>query len=1706
MFVSDWYGRVKVFDSVDDTSPTLAVDIVTEVHSFGDRGLLGMKLDPQFGTAGHNYIYLGYAYDTPMGSAITPKTEFADGSDNCKNEPPYTDCLVSGRVVRIALNPATGVAAAGAAEPPQQQLVQSWCQQFNSHSMGDLEFDSEGALLVSGGEGANYNVADYGQFENPCGDPENAGGSLRAQDVRSSGDQTDYSGSIIRIDPATGEPLADNPLFADADVRARRILAFGLRNPFRFELRPGTDEIYVGDVGQANWEELNRFASPPASGASAFNFGWPCYEGADGANAVMTAWQSRANEGHAPLCKTLYETPNLVTAPLFAYGHGSPAGYLFEGDACNPAPGAAFSGLAFYNPAGVSADDAFPAQYQGALFMADAARGCIWTMGLDGSGQPDPTDVANFATGDGAGKISPVDIVQGPDGALYAPNFYNDSIEQIRYIGSNSPPTAQLQADKVDGPMVGGEFEVEFDASGSSDAEGDAIEYSWDLDGDGQFDDGSDQPTAEWTYTSETNVVAKVRAEDEFGRADEASVNLYPGDLGPPVPTIEAPSADLEWAIGDTLDYAGSAVDPDGDPVTDFKWRISIQHCPDDCHEHPYIEPETASGSFAAPPHEYPSHLSFVLTATDSRGRSAASAPLESFPEVVEVGLASDPPGVPLTFDGEPGSAGPFKLIAGGTAAVSAPATAIVDGISYVFSGWSDGGARVHDFTGLESETLTATYEAAGATPPAAVYWGGTIKGEVYGMAGEAPKTPAVWERFEHDAGKEVTFVNTGQTWGQFDTATMQKAIDGGAIPLVTMDTPASVTMQDVAEGKQDTQIRAWAKAAKAFGYPFMLRPWREVNGGWYAWGRDPNFIDAWRHFHDLVEEEGATNVTWAWIVNTIWSDPASDPTPYYPGDAYVDWVGMDAYNWGRNIVQPDIWLSPEQAIGPTLDVLEAVAPDKPVALTEVASSEYAGNKASWIRDLLDSYLPNHPNIKALIWFNWNIQQGGLRYDWQIESSTTAEQAFRDGIQSSEYLSVRPPLTPLAKVPMPYWPGPAKPLVGGSGPVALGDGIWSPATELGAGGGDERGARLAIGPDGTITAVWGHYDGSNWVIQARRIGAGGTSLGPVHQLSAAGADAFDARVAVGPDGTATVVWKRFNGSDFVIQERRIGPSGTPEAAAHDLSLPGQFTGQPQVAARPDGGAVVVWQRHNASRDVTRIQSAVIRPNGTATACCFDLTDAAFNRNGFEPQVAVAPDSTAIVVWNRHNGSEQIVQARKLATTGVPAATTYDVSTSGRNAIESEVAIMPSGKAIVSWTRFDGTKWVVQARQLNAAGEPAPSGYDVSEGSGHAIQPHLAALPDGSAAIVWKQLVDGRFVVKERRLGADGVPAAGVYDLSAAGADAHEPRIAVGVDGSASVVWSLDDEAGKVVQVRRIAADGTPAADTVNLSEPGANAGAPFVASGGDSSVAVAWRRFDQVQDHVQFAAFGLPAVSIDPSSHDFGSVVVGAGPSQPRTFTIGNPGSTSLKVSSIALEGGGAGQFRLQDPSSCASATLAPRSTCQVSVTFEPSALGGFEAQLRVNSNAFFGSDTGAVQGVGVAAPPAGTATAPIAGAGTTAPKIESPSNSFRFGRIKLNRKLGTARLAVWLPGPGSLRFGGKGIAALSRSGKRTAPVRNVTGQGTVLLDIGAVGAKRVALLKRGRVKVLVKVSYVPSGGSGLTKARSLVLHFQAQSPRRRGR
>ena len=284
VFVAEKSGIIRVFSSISAPSSSVFADLRTQVHNFWDRGLLGLALHPNFPT--DNRVYVLYAHDAiPGGTA--PRW-----GDGCPSPPGATDdgCLVTGRLSYLS--------ASGNVSTGETVLITDWCQQFPSHSIGDLAFGPDGALFVSGGDGASFNYADYGQAggsagspvpRNPCGDPPSGaggtqtvptaeGGALRSQDLRTAGDPVTLNGAILRLDPNTGAAMIGNPLIGHTDPNARRIVASGLRNPFRITVRPGTNEVWAGDVGWSSWEEINRVADPTSGPV---NFGWPCYRGSD---------------------------------------------------------------------------------------------------------------------------------------------------------------------------------------------------------------------------------------------------------------------------------------------------------------------------------------------------------------------------------------------------------------------------------------------------------------------------------------------------------------------------------------------------------------------------------------------------------------------------------------------------------------------------------------------------------------------------------------------------------------------------------------------------------------------------------------------------------------------------------------------------------------------------------------------------------------------------------------------------------------------------------------------------------------------------------------------------------------------------------------------------------------------------------------------------------------------------------------------------------------------------------------------------------------------------------------------------------------------------------------------------------------------------------------------------------------------------------
>ena len=369
--------------------------------------------------------------------------------------------------------------------------------------------------------------------------PTAEGGALRSQDLRTSS-RPDHA---RRRDPARrtrtrAQALPNNPLAGSADANARRIIAHGFRNPFRFTIRPGTNEVWVGDVGWNDWEEINRIADPDAT---VENFGWPCYEGADR--------QSGYDSANLTICENLYAPARArVVAPYYAYNHSA---QVVPGETCSDRQ------LLDRRALPSTPGGPLPPVRRRALLRRLLARlhlGHVprWKRA---PGHRQPGDLPG--TGGESGR---------PRGRRRTARSSTPTSTAARSGGSpttaNQPPIASASASPTNGPAP---LTVNFDGSGSSDPENGPLTYSWDLNGDGTYGD-STAAKPSYTYSQPGTFNARLRVTDNAGQASTSSPVTIAAGNSPPTATIQTPAAGTTWKVGDALSFTGSAADPQRGP------------------------------------------------------------------------------------------------------------------------------------------------------------------------------------------------------------------------------------------------------------------------------------------------------------------------------------------------------------------------------------------------------------------------------------------------------------------------------------------------------------------------------------------------------------------------------------------------------------------------------------------------------------------------------------------------------------------------------------------------------------------------------------------------------------------------------------------------------------------------------------------------------------------------------------------------------------------------------------------------------------------------------------------------------------------------------------------------------------------------------------------------------------------------------------
>jgi glucose/arabinose dehydrogenase len=530
---------------------TNVLDIRSKVNSDGDRGLIGFALDPSFST--NHYFYVGYVYE---GSATdldgnTPRTE---------------------RVTRFQMDPANPDRALASSEtvivgkvsdPNCNRGTQDCMTSLRGeHTIDHLMFGKDGKLYISLGDGASSSGTNALSFN--------------AQNV-------DYlNGKLLRVNK-DGTGPSDNPFYnGNPSANRSKVYDMGLRNPYRFTIHPSTGEVYIGDVGWFQWEEINR--------GKGHNFGWPCYEGAiDSDGDPFNKEMSRYQSDFPSKCDAV--SASSVTPPSWAYPH------ISGGDGASITMGTFYTGTIY------------PTSYQGKLFFSDYVNSFIKyaTLNSDGS----IASVHDFATNVGG----PVYLTQGPDQNLYYIDIITGSIHRIKFAGGNRAPIAKASANPTTGYPP---LSVNFSSAGTSDADGDTLTYHWDF-GDGTTST-SQNPIHQYTEAGVHTYAATLTVKDPDNAEGTATVNITVGSTAPTA-TITSPQSG-KVQVGDVVNFTGTATDPDDGtlPSSSLRWDVFLHH---NGHLHTVIADLVGSGgSFTVEDHDPVGFFSYevILTATDSSG------------------------------------------------------------------------------------------------------------------------------------------------------------------------------------------------------------------------------------------------------------------------------------------------------------------------------------------------------------------------------------------------------------------------------------------------------------------------------------------------------------------------------------------------------------------------------------------------------------------------------------------------------------------------------------------------------------------------------------------------------------------------------------------------------------------------------------------------------------------------------------------------------------------------------------------------------------------------------------------------------------------------------------------------------------------------------------------------------------------------------
>ena len=255
---------------------------------------------------------------------------------------------------------------------------------------------------------------------------------------------------------------------------------------------------------------------------------------------------------------------------------------------------------------------------------------------------------------------------------------------------------------------------------------------------------------------------------------------------------------------------------------------------------------------------------------------------------------------------------------------------------------------------------------------------------------------------FEELAGIKVSQVMWFVDWiAPFPVTDCQRLEKKKYIPNITWEPwywgGDGVDLKEITDGKFDDYLEEWVKGVKKYGGPVFIRWAHEFNGDWYPWSLHlvgpEQYAKTFRYIVNFFRARGADNVKWIWCPNT---DRALPPQSY-PGAEYVDWIGVDIYNFGAWSKDKG-WEGFDRLFYNTYKLLRGRYPEKPIMIGEMGCAQKGGDKASWIKEFGSALKNRYPGVLSFVWFNIHKEA-----DWRIESSSVARAAFMEVVSDSRY-------------------------------------------------------------------------------------------------------------------------------------------------------------------------------------------------------------------------------------------------------------------------------------------------------------------------------------------------------------------------------------------------------------------------------------------------------------------------------------------------------------------------------------------------------------------------------------------------------------------------------------------------------------------------------------------------------------------------------